>query len=131
MEKSVCQACSASRRIERLTVLNLNIRAEKRKEHAMGRTSMSIMKREERREQSGANYAKNAETQIKGKELTGAGKAYDRAYGRGRQVLGQGYGQANGRLSEEVLYEYKTLIMRSAFHHTLHPNSELNKKKAN
>ena len=45
-----------------LTVLRHVINAEKRKENATARIRMKITKREEKREQKGDDYAKNADT---------------------------------------------------------------------
>ena len=47
--------------LKSLTVLRHVINAEKRKENATARIRMNITKREEKREQKGANYAKNAD----------------------------------------------------------------------
>ena len=48
--------------LKSLTGLRLAIGAEKRKENATKRTRRNITKREEKREQKGANYVKNADT---------------------------------------------------------------------
>ena len=48
--------------LKSLTVVRLVIGAVKRKENVTKRTRRNITKREEKREQRGANYAKNADT---------------------------------------------------------------------
>ena len=62
MEKRVCKSCCATKDVEEFDGFKTCNKCREAKRNATKGTRRNITKREEKREQKGANYAKNAGT---------------------------------------------------------------------